>query len=116
MHDPAPAPLDVRRHVETCPECTRYSEHLHRLHQVARLEAAPPVPDLAPAIMAKVRQERLAAPTRIDPARRRHARSRVGRRAVAAGLAAGLVVGFVLGNGGLFPTRGGGSTALASET
>ena len=72
IHEPAPAPADVRRHVETCRVCSLYAAQLHRLHQVARLDEAPPVPDLTDAIMTKVRAEhRAAAPSRIDHARHR---------------------------------------------
>jgi hypothetical protein len=117
IDEPAPMPAEIERHVGSCPRCTRYASELHRLHQVTRLSAAPAVPDLAPAIMQRVRQERLASPDRGDapvPLAKRKERRFPVRRGVAAAVAAGLVIGYVLGSGGL-PNRGGGSRALAAE-
>ena len=115
IHEASPPSGDVRRHAESCPRCSPYASELHRLHQVVRLEPAPDVPDLVPAIMSMVREERRSGPIAPLPAdgSRREGRTG-GRRAIAAALVAGIVIGFVLGAGGLFPS-GPGLPALASE-
>ncbi|MFN2544578.1 MAG: hypothetical protein ABR600_08430 [Actinomycetota bacterium] len=112
IHEPLPPSTEVTRHVSSCPRCSRFSVELHRLHQLASLEAAPDVPDLAPVIMRRIRSESKVAPLPQRP--RRRGPVFPGRRGVAAAVAAGLVVGFVIGSGGL-PGGGGGSSALAAE-
>ena len=43
-------------HVRTCPACSTFHERAWRLRELARFEVAPPVPDLVPAIMERVRK------------------------------------------------------------
>jgi hypothetical protein len=82
-----------------------------------RIEPSPPVPDLVPAIMARVREEHAPQRTRVIPRipefGRRQPSSPVWR-SVAAALVAGLVAGFLL-SGGLFPGGGSVPSALAQE-
>jgi hypothetical protein len=72
-----------------------------------RLAPAPEVPDLVPAIMARVREARLAgAPGGRAPLRpARHRRARM-VRAIAAALVVGVVAGFAITRSGLLPVRG----------
>ena len=117
-------PDEVRDHARSCPACRAFATGAWRIRRASRLELAPAVPDLAPAIM-----ERIAAEG-ARPARRRAAsllsvpqvrgrahlrRVRPLRRAVALGLAAGLVAGFVLTGGGILLRRTPGDAALAAE-
>ena len=108
----------VRTHVEACPRCSAFSRGAWRLRETARFEVAPPVPDLVPAIMAKVRNEAAPEVLRRPPRRpgyeRRLGRARPGRAAALA-VAAGFVIGFVLTAGGLVPKGGPSSAALAQE-
>jgi hypothetical protein len=45
-------------HLETCPRCRSFRSRIDRVHELARVQPAGPVPDLVPAIMARVRRER----------------------------------------------------------
>src|SRR5919106_7063640 len=45
-------------HLETCPRCRGFRAQIGRIHELARVQPAGPVPDLVPAIMAQVRRER----------------------------------------------------------
>lgn len=106
--------LRVQRHLRRCSACRQFRAGLLRLRELARDLPAPPPPDLAPAVMARIREE-LGA---VRPVAAR--RGRVGAppptwRAVTASVAVGLVVGFVLTAGGLVPVRQVDLAALAQE-
>ena len=137
MDGDGPAPPEALEHAAACPACSAFHRGAWRLRELARFEVAPAVPDLAPAIMARVREEArqtnvrpLRVPGRrvVDVAgprwprvaadaggRPRMRTGGAGRRAMAAALVAGLVVGFVLGSGALFPRRTPDRVALADE-
>jgi hypothetical protein len=115
MDEPSAQPSgDVDEHVRGCARCRAFGRGAWRLRESARFEVAPPVPDLVPAIMARVRADapvvrsfgpRPARPRQTGPAR---------RLAVGA-LVAGLVVGFVLTSGGLIPRGSPSNQALATD-
>src|SRR2546421_3006470 len=124
MDDPLSPPLPdaVRAHAEACPRCRAFDRASWTIRKAARLEVAPPVPDLAPAIMERIAAEGARSPMHgpLRPRRRRipGALGLTGahplRRVIALGLAAGVVAGFVL-TGGLLPNSSPGTAALASE-
>ena len=107
MDEPGPAPQGLEEHVRSCPRCRGFEARSWRVREAVRLELAPPVPDLVPAIMDRVREGASGGG--------RAGRRPGVRRALALALAAGLVAGFVLANGGLLPRSGGSSKALASQ-
>ena len=117
-----PVPPSVRAHADTCPRCRAFESSSWRIRKTVRFEAAPPVPDLAPAIMEGITAERartLGRPLRTRARRRlvsawRPDRSQSSlRRVVAVGLAAGVLVGFLV-TGGL-PRSGQETAALAAQ-
>jgi hypothetical protein len=58
MDDPAePVPVDAAAHAAGCPRCSAFGERAWRLRHSIRFEVAEPVPDLVPAIMARVAAE-----------------------------------------------------------
>ena len=122
MDDPLARPLpdDVAGHATSCPSCRAFADGAWRIRKASRLEPAPAVPDLAPAIMERIAAEQ-ALRTRpgLSLGRTRSGRAvgpaRPLRRAVALGLAAGVLVGFVLTGGGILLRRNAGSSALASQ-
>jgi hypothetical protein len=117
MDDLAPTPPEVEEHARGCPRCTAFLEGAWRVRKGVRIEPSPPVPDLVPAIMARVREEQAAGRPRLVPWTldiRRRGRPSPMRRPVAAALVAGLVAGFLL-SGGLFPRGSSVPSALAQE-
>jgi predicted anti-sigma-YlaC factor YlaD len=52
--DPGLSPGDVDAHVESCVGCRQFAASAARLHRSARLAPAPDVPDLTPAILARI--------------------------------------------------------------
>jgi hypothetical protein len=113
---------EAETHRRGCPSCTSFARRAWRVREVSRFEVAPPVPDLVPAIMARIEQEarrrRSAWPVPTQPhapRRRRAPRTVFERRAAVAGLAAGLITGFLLSAGGIVPTERINTAALADE-
>src|SRR5919197_2365693 len=107
MDDPLARPISasVREHAQSCPRCRAFEHAAWRVRKAVRFEAAPPVPDLAPAIMDRLTAEQ--AHTSDRPLRSRASARAAGgwrrsrppsslRRIVAVGLAAGVLVGFVI--------------------
>jgi hypothetical protein len=100
----------IAEHIETCSRCRAFEAQIHRIHEVARVQPAGPVPDLVPTIMAQVRLERpprrgvVITLPRPGPVWGRHAAA-----FVAGAVAAALLLG------GLPMLRRGPSSALASE-
>lgn len=95
------ASLDV--HLATCSRCRAYESGARRLRELVRFEPAPPVPDLVPRIMDRLRVEG-ARPSRVSPEWRR-----VAIAFAASALVAALIVG------GLPGLRRGPRPALATE-
>lgn len=108
MDGPAGAEGEAAEHAASCWRCRSFRRGAWRVRELVRFEVAPTVPDLAPAIMAAVREESAGGGSR--PLRAPGA-----TRAVALALAAGLVVGFALTGGGLVSVRRANPSALASE-
>ncbi|HET6776247.1 MAG TPA: zf-HC2 domain-containing protein, partial [Actinomycetota bacterium] len=100
----------IAEHIETCSRCRAFEAQIHRIHELARVQPAGPVPDLVPAIMAQVRRERaprrgaIITLPRPSPVWGRHAAA-----FVAGAVAAALLLG------GLPMLRRGPSSALASD-
>jgi hypothetical protein len=116
MDERAPVDPDTERHLDTCPRCTRFATGAWRIREAARFELAPPVPDVVPAIMARIREQEadrlLGWGPRPSPV---VAWVRQWRAPIATA-AAGLILGIVLTSGGLVPIRSTQNTAaLASE-
>src|SRR6266540_2493791 len=98
----------VEDHRRTCPICAQFEAGAWRIREAARFEVAPPVPDMVPAIMAKVRDEeadRLLG----------WVSWLIERRAAVVGAATGVILGLVLTSGGLVPIGRVNTVALASE-
>jgi hypothetical protein len=94
-------------HLETCASCRAFQARADRLHELVRVSAAAPVPDLVPAIMAEVRREAARRRPRVVA-------SLPGWGRYAAAFAAGaLVVALVLS--GIPGLRRGLPAALATE-
>src|SRR6266511_933347 len=113
----APSP-EVEDHRRTCPICTQFEAGAWRIREVARFEVAPPVPDMVPAIMAKVRDEeadRLLGWGPPSSPVRGWLSWLIERRAAVVGAATGVILGLVLTSGGLVPIGRVNTVALASE-
>lgn len=124
MDDRKAAPALVETHRRGCRPCTAFALGAWRVRELSRFEVAPPVPDLVPAIMARIetqaQRRRSAWPvlSRRRPLRRPAPTQPLlhGRRRVAMiALAAGLVIGFLLSSGGLVPVDRTNTEALANE-
>ncbi|HEV8683164.1 MAG TPA: hypothetical protein VGS09_10395 [Actinomycetota bacterium] len=100
----------LAEHLEGCSRCRAFQAQILRIHELARVQPAGPVPDLVPAIMAQVRRQR--APRRGAVITLPRPSPAWGRYAVA--FVAGAVVAALL-LGGLPLLRRGPSPALASE-
>lgn len=59
---PGLEPDDVDAHIASCPACRAFAEGAAALHRATRLGSAPPVPDLAPAILASIGAEAVDLP------------------------------------------------------
>ena len=118
MDERATLPSDVEEHRRTCPVCGAFDSGAWRIREMARFEVAPPVPDLVPAIMARVRDEEADRLLGWGPPQNR-VRGwidwAVQRRATALAAATGVVLGLVLTSGGLVPIGRVNNAALASE-
>ena len=57
MDERATLSAETEDHRRTCPICAQFDAGAWRIREVARFEVAPPVPDMVPAIMARVRDE-----------------------------------------------------------
>src|SRR5712691_10104897 len=127
MDDVDLLPAAVERHVQGGPACSDFRGGAWRIREAARFEPAPPVPNLVPAIMARVREEAYL-PAEAAELRRSSRSIRTkprpagtgahgmrARTAMGLALAAGLVVGFVLTAGGLVQPRRTNTAALAQE-
>lgn len=109
---------EVEDHRRTCPTCARFDTGAWRIREVARFEVAPPVPDMVPAIMARVRDEeadRLLGWGPPPSPLRGWFDWLVQRRAAVLATATGLILGLVLTTGGLVPIGRVNTIALASE-
>jgi hypothetical protein len=118
--DRIPLPEGAAAHAAGCPRCSSFRTGAWRVRELTRLDLAPNVPDLVPAIMERVGAERRprrrrgnVVPIRpvAPPARPLH---RTWLRPAAAAAAVGLVAGFVLTAGVLGPDRGTPPAALAA--
>lgn len=104
------AERSLEEHLQGCSRCRAFEAQIHRIHELARVQPAGPVPDLVPAIMGRVRRERppprgaVITLPRPSPAWGRNAAA-----FVAGAVAAGLLLG------GLPLLRRGPSPALAVE-
>src|SRR5438874_3988005 len=91
-------PDDVAAHAAGCPRCSEFSERARRLRNAVRFEVAAPVPDLVPAIMARVEaeagRERAGAPPGAG-----RGPGTGWRRAVGLAAAIGLVAGYLVTSG-----------------
>jgi hypothetical protein len=116
MDERFPVDPETERHVESCRACTRFATGSWRIRDAARFELAPPVPDMVPAIMDRVRAEEADRLLGWGP-QPNPALTWLNRRKVTiAAAAAGLILGIVLTAGGLVPIRSAEDTAaLASE-
>ena len=117
MDELTPVSPEVEEHARGCPRCTEFVEGAWRIRKGVRIEPSPPVPDLVPAIMTRVREEKRASRPRLVPRTpeiRWRWRPSPMSRPVAAALVAGLVAGFLL-SGGLFPRGSSVPPALAEE-
>jgi hypothetical protein len=99
-----PVPPEVEAHRSSCPVCTRFEEGAARIREMTRFEAlAPPVPDVASAVMQRVREyeadRMLGWIPEPHPLRRRLTRQRF----ALAALVTGLIIGIVLTSGGVIP-------------
>jgi hypothetical protein len=97
-------------HLQGCSRCRAFRARIHRIHELARVQPAGPVPDLVPAIMEQVRQQR---PPRRGVVITLPAPSPVGGRHAAAFVAGAVAAALLLG--GLPLLRREPSPALASE-
>jgi hypothetical protein len=86
----------LAEHLLGCSRCRAFQAQIHRIHELARVQPAGPVPDLVPAIMEQVRQQRaprrgivITLPTP-SPAWGRHAAAFVAGAVAAALLLGGL--------------------------
>jgi hypothetical protein len=100
----------LAEHLQGCSRCRAFETQINRIHEVARVQPAGPVPDLVPAIMAEVRRQR--APRRGAVITLRTPSPAWGRHAAA--FVAGAVAAALL-LGGLPLLRREPSPALASE-
>ncbi len=112
----------ITDHVSGCAGCRDFLQGARRIRELTRVEVAPVVPDLVPAIMARVEAEagagrgwrsRRRAARRPRLHRPRHRGDPRTRRVVGVGLAAGLVTGAVLTGGGLVSVHETNTAALA---
>lgn len=84
----------IDQHLGTCATCRDFERDLHDLRSSLRLEPVDRVPDIATAVMARLRP---AEPGRARPARRLPARQRPTRRRTAVAAAVAAVAGVVAG-------------------
>jgi hypothetical protein len=118
MDERATPSAEVEDHRRTCPICAQFDAGAWRIREMARFEIAPPVPDMVPAIMAKVCDEegdRLLGWGPPSSPLRGWLDWLVDRRAAVLGAATGVLLGLVLTSGGLVPIGKVNTTALASE-
>jgi hypothetical protein len=106
-------PARVEAHAATCSTCARFASAAWRVRTAVRFEVAPSVPDLAPAIMAAVREETTRERLPSRPPLKGSWLAR--HRAALAAATAGFVVGAFLTAGGLFPASRENSEALAMD-
>jgi hypothetical protein len=108
------APAEVEEHRRGCPSCGAFSRAAWRVRELSRFEVAQPVPDLVPAIMARIRAERRVVP-HVRPPAPRPADWLLRQRAAAVALVAGLITGLLVTSGGIVPLRREVPAALAVE-
>jgi hypothetical protein len=126
MDDRRSLPAETDAHLLGCPACSAFARGAWRVRELSRFELAPPVPDLVPAIMARIDAQRRLPTRGFPPASRvrsagppraaRRLTPWLGRQGAAvAAVAAGLVIGFVLSSGAIIPDRRTNTAALADE-
>jgi hypothetical protein len=116
MDERFPVDPETERHVETCRACSRFAAGAWRIRDAARFEVAPPVPDMVPAIMERVREGEADRILGWGPQPNPFLGWLRRRRATIAAAAAGVILGVVLTSGGLIPIESRVNTAaLASE-
>lgn len=116
MDERFPVDPETERHVEKCPACSRFSAGAWRIRDAARFELAPPVPDMVPAIMARIRDQEADRILGWGPQPSPILTWLNRRKANVAAAAVGIILGLVLTSGGLIPIQSTTNTAaLASE-
>jgi hypothetical protein len=116
MDERFPVDPETERHVESCRACSRFAAGAWRIRDAARFELAPPVPDLVPAIMGRVREQEADRILGWGPQPNPLLGWLNRRKATIAAAAAGVILGVVLTSGGLVPIQTKVNTAaLASE-
>jgi hypothetical protein len=118
MDERATLSAETEDHRRTCPICAQFDAGAWRIREVARFEVAPPVPDMVPAIMARVRDEEADRLLGWGPPAspvRGWLSWLVERRAAVVAAATGVILGLVLTSGGLVPVGRVNTEALASE-
>jgi hypothetical protein len=116
MDERTPVDPEAERHRETCPLCSRFMAGAWRIRDAARFELAPPVPDMVPAIMERVREQEADRILGWGPQPNPVLTWLNRRRMTIAAATAGVILGIVLTSGGLIPIRSTENTAaLASE-
>lgn len=116
MDGAASVPAAVEAHRSSCLVCTRFEEGALRIRELTRFEAlTPPVPDIASAVMQRVREyeadRMLGWIPEPHPLRRRLLRQRF----ALAALVSGMIIGLVLTSGGVIPVGTEGPAASAEE-
>jgi hypothetical protein len=116
MDERSPVDPETERHLETCRACSRFASGAWRIRDAARFELAPPVPDMVPMIMERVRLQEADRILGWGPQPNPFLDWLSRRKTAIAAAAAGVILGVVLTSGGLVPIRSKVNTAaLASE-
>jgi hypothetical protein len=116
MDERFPVDPETERHVEACRFCSKFASGAWRIRDAARFELAPPVPDMVPAIMDRVREQEADLILGWGPQPNPFLAWMNRRKTAIAAAAAGVILGVVLTSGGLVPIQSKVNTAaLASE-
>jgi hypothetical protein len=116
MDERFPVDPETERHVESCRACSTFTTGSWRIRDAARFELAPPVPDMVPAIMDRIRAVEADRLLGWGPQPNPWLTWLNRQKVTIAAAAAGLILGIVLTAGGLVPIRSVQDTAaLASE-
>jgi hypothetical protein len=116
MDERFPVDPETERHLETCPICSTFAAGAWRIREAARFEVAPPVPDMVPAIMERIRDQEADRILGWGPQPNPVLTWLNRQKMTIAAAAMGVILGIVLTSGGLIPIRSAeNSFALASE-